>query len=73
MEDVINKLKIIELKYFEKFCKLSDQAAKNDAKKFIKDNAEKYIFIVDYGDNVDPIMEHSDIFRNVLHICINHH
>jgi hypothetical protein len=72
-KDVTGKRDIIEREYFEKFSKLSDQAAKNDAKKFINDNAEKYIFIVDYGNNVDPIMEHSDIFRNVLNIHISHH
>lgn len=54
---------------------LMRQLAKADAKAFMKDNKGKYIFIVNYSDNEDgeTLLEHGNIFINVLHVRCSHH
>ena len=59
------------------FKKISDELsmklAKADAEKFMDDNKSKHIFVVSYGDSMNSIMEHGNIFKNVSHIRVSHH
>lgn len=53
---------------------LEEKLATKDAKMFIKDNKDKFIFTVSYSDDSgDAIMEHGDIFRNVPNIIVSNH
>jgi hypothetical protein len=47
--------------------------AQKDAKNFMNDNKGKYIFVVNYGDYKDGILEHGNIFRNVPHLVVSRH
>jgi|SaaInlStandDraft_4_1057021.scaffolds.fasta_scaffold18451_3 hypothetical protein len=49
---------------------------KADAEKFLEDNKDKFIFIVEYHDNEEwpgSLMEHGNIFFNVPHVRFSHH
>ena len=55
---------------------LEEELAEADAKNFLEDNKDKFVFLVDYSDNdgeVSSKMEHGDIFRNVPHVRVSHH
>ena len=69
------KLKIYH-EYSKKVDIVATKLAKIDAKKFLRDNKGKFIFIVSYSDNtneIESIMEHGNIFGNVPHIVISQH
>lgn len=52
---------------------LVELAAKKDLANFLEDTKGQFIFIVDYADDCQPVMEHGGIFDNVPHMVVSHH
>ena len=62
--------------YWKKIRRLEEKIAEEDAKNFLGDNKDKFVFIVTYSDNDGQqgcTMEHGDIFINVPHVQISNH
>ena len=55
---------------------LMDELSKIDAKRFLKDNNGKYIYVFKYSDNDGEFgcaMEHGEIFKSLPHVRVSHH
>jgi len=48
--------------------------AESDAKNFLDDHKESFVFVIEYGDeDGDAVMEHGEIFSNVPYIRVSKH
>lgn len=64
------------LEYFNKIEKLRQKCEMADVEKIIKDNKGKYICDFEYSDKDGQfysLMEHGDIFYNLIHLRFSHH
>lgn len=63
-------------KNYEKQRRLTRKIARADAKKFLEDHPDAFIFETSYSDNDGEhmsIMEHGNIFKNLPHVRVSHH